>query len=83
MINIIFVLENGKKVDIQAEKNEYILDVVKKLGEKEEEYNNLDNILLFDDNEDITEKVKNGETVSSFGFNDYHCIQVKFGANIN
>jgi hypothetical protein len=83
LINIIFVLENGKKVDIQAEKNEYFLDVVKKLGEKEEEYNNLDNILLFDDNEDITEKVKNGETVSSFGFNDYHYIQVKFGSNIN
>ena len=34
-------------------------------------------MILLDGEEDITDKVKSGENASSFGFNDYHFIQVK------
>ena len=34
-------------------------------------------MILLDGEEDITDKVKNGENISSFGFDDYHFIQVK------
>ena len=83
LINIIFVLENGKNVGIQAERTDKFLDVVEKLGEKEEEYNNIDNIFLFDGDEDITDIAKNGEFISSLGFNDNHFIQVKLASNNN
>lgn len=76
-------MENGKKVGIQAERTDKFLDVVEKLGEKEEEYNNIENIFLFDGDEDITDIAKNGEIISSFGFNDYHFIQVKLASNNN
>ena len=81
LIKIIFVLENGKEIEVQANKTDIFLDIIKKLGTVENSFNNMDNILLFDDKEDITDRVKNGECVDSFGFNDYHLIQVKFKLN--
>lgn len=53
------------------------MDIFNKLGEKEEEYKNIDNIVLLDDNKDIMDKIKNGRYISSFGFNDCHFIHVK------
>ena len=38
-------------------------------------------MILLDGEEDITDKVKNGENISTFGFNDYHFIQVKLTEN--
>jgi len=77
IINIIFVLQNGKKVGIQIKKNDKFLTAIEKLGEKEEDLKNIENMILLDGEKDITDKVKNGENISSFGFNDYHFIQVK------
>jgi hypothetical protein len=76
-INIIFVLENGKKITIQNEAKDKFIDAITKLGEIEKEYNNLENMIILDKDNDITERVKNGELISSFGFNDYHSIQIK------
>jgi hypothetical protein len=76
-INIIFVLENGKKITIQNEAKDKFIDAITKLGEIEKEYNNLENMIIFDKDNNITERVKNGEIISSFGFNDYHSIQIK------
>ena len=77
IINIIFVLQNGKKVGIQIKKNDKFLTAIEKLGEKEENLKDINNMILLDGEEDITDKVKNGENISSFGFDDYHFIQVK------
>ena len=76
-INIIFVLENGKKITIQNEAKDKFIDAITKLGEIEKEYNNLENMIILDKDNDITERVKKGELISSFGFNDYHSIQIK------
>ena len=76
-INIIFVLENGKKITIQNETKDKFIDAITKLGEIENEYNNLENMIILDKDNNITERVKNGEIISSFGFNDYHSIQIK------
>ena len=82
IINIIFVLQNGKKVGIQIKKNDQFLTAIEKLGEKED-LKDMENMILLDGEEDITDKVKNGENISSFGFNDYHFIQVKLTSKIN
>ena len=76
-INIIFVLENGKKITIQNEAKDKFIDAITKLGEIEKEYNNLESMIILDKDNNITERVKNGEIISSFGFNDYHSIQIK------
>lgn len=76
-INIIFILENGKKITIQNEAKDKFIDAITKLGEIEKEYNNLENMIILDKNNNITERVKNGEIISSFGFNDYYSIQIK------
>ena len=81
IINIIFVLENGKKVGIQVKKDDKFLKAFEKLGEKEEKYNNINNVTLFDGKNEITDLVKNGRNISSFEFNDYHFIWVKFISN--
>jgi hypothetical protein len=83
IINIIFILENGKKVGIQINRNDKFLTAIDKLEKKEEELKDVENMILLDGEEDITDKVKNGERISSFGFNDYHFIQVKLQKKIN
>ena len=77
LINLMFSLENGEKIEIQMPKNGSLKEVLEKLGEEKEEYNDIQKIQLFDGNDEITDKVKNGEIVSNFGFNDYHIIQLK------
>ena len=59
------------------------LQALNKLGEIETAYNNIDNIIILDGNNDITDRVKNGENICDFGFNDYHFIQLKLITNIN
>lgn len=76
-INIIFILENGKKVTIQNEAKDKFIDAVTKLGEIEKEYNNLERMIIMNKNDNITDRVKNGELISSFGFKDYHSIQIQ------
>ena len=80
LINIIFVFQNGKKVGIQIKRSDKFLTAIEKLGEKEN-LKDIDNMILLDGEEDITDKVKSGESISSFGFNDYHFIQVKLTEN--
>ena len=53
-----------------------ILTAIKKLREKEENLKDIDNKILLDGEEDITDKVKNEESISSFGFNDFYFIKV-------
>ena len=77
-INLTFIIENGNKIDVQTGKDENLLDVVDKVLENVEGNIKLENILIFDGEEDITDKVKNGEIISTFGFNDEHIIQIKF-----
>ena len=77
LINIIFVLQNEKKVGIQIKRTDKLLIAIEKLGEKEENLKDIENMILLDGEEDITDKVKNGESIFSFGFNDYHFLQVK------
>ncbi len=45
------------------------------------EYNNIDNMIILDGNNNITDRVKNEEIISNFGFNDYHFIQIKLLTN--
>ena len=82
-LNLIFELDNGKKVIIHAAKEEKFKNVIKKLREKEEGYDNLLDLQFFDEEKDITEKIENGENVENFGLTDFHLIQVKFRNKIN
>ena len=77
LINLIFVLENGEKIELKAKKNERMLDIIEKFDRDFEEYSNIENIELFDKDNEITEKVKNGEDISSLGINNEHIIQIK------
>ena len=82
-LNLIFELDNGKKVILHAAREEKFINVIKKLGEKEEGYDNLSNLLFLDEEKDISEKIQNGENVQDFGLTDFHLIQVKFRNKIN
>ena len=55
--------------------------MVEKAVENEEEYNNLEKLSIFDGDNEITDRVKNGEIISSFGFNEEHIIQIKLKEN--
>ena len=77
LINLIFALENGEKIELKAKKNERMLDIIEKFDRDFEEYSNIENIELFDKDNEITEKVKNGEDISSLGINNEHIIQIK------
>ena len=78
VINLTFIVENGNKIDVQTGKDEKLLDVVDKVLENIEENIKFENTLIFDGEQDITDKVKNGEIISEFGFHDEHIIQIKF-----
>ena len=82
-LNLIFELDNGKKVILHAAKEEKFLNVIKKLGEKEEGYDNLSDLQFFDEEKDISKKIENGENIEDFGLTDFHLIQVKFRNKIN
>ena len=77
IINLILALENGQNVGVQAEKTQKFLVILEKLGENEEDYTDIENLELYDENGEITEKVLNGDIISSFGFTDNQIIQIK------
>ena len=77
-LNLIFELDNGKKVILYAGKGEKFLDVIKKLSEKDIDYNDYKKLKFFDEENDITEKIVNGESAEDLGLTDFHLIKVKF-----
>jgi hypothetical protein len=77
-LNLIFELDNGKKIILYAGKGEKFLDVIKKLSEKDIDYNDYKKLKFFDEENDITEKIVNGESAEDLGLTDFHLIQVKF-----
>ena len=81
IISLIFILENGNKIDLKTDKNEKLLNLIEKVIENEEEYNNFEKLSIFNGDNEITDRVKNGEIISSFGFNEEHIIQIKLKEN--
>jgi hypothetical protein len=76
-LNLIFELESGKKLLLHANQEEKFLNVVKRLSEKEEGYDNLKNLRFYDEEKDISENIANGDKIKDFGLTDFHLIQVK------
>ena len=76
-LNLIFELESGKKLLLHANQEEKFLNVVKRLSEKEEGYDNLKNLRFYDEEKDISENIWNGDKIKDFGLTDFHLIQVK------
>lgn len=77
IIDLVFILENGFKLNFKVEKNEKLFNVIEKVVDKEDIYKNIENILIFDENNNVTDRVMNGEIISSFGFKDQHNIHIK------
>ena len=76
-LNLIFELDSGKKLLLHANQEEKFLIVVKRLSEKEEGYDNLENLRFYDEEKDISENIWNGDKIKDFGLTDFHLIQVK------
>ena len=76
-LNLIFELDNGKKILLHANQEEKFLNVVKKLSDKEKGYDNIEKLRFYDEEKDISENVSNGDKIKGFGFTDFHLIQVK------
>ena len=77
-INIIFELENGKKIGLKAKKEEIFLEVIQRLDKKEIGYDKIENLKFFKEKENISEKIFNGEKVQDFNLNDFQLIQIRF-----
>ena len=75
-INIIFEFENGKKIGLQANKEEKLKDVIGKL-EESGIGDTLDNYQFFDGNNNIKDKIISGKKVGNFNLNDFHVIKIK------
>ena len=75
-INIIFEFENGKKIGLQANKEEKLKDVIGKL-EESGIGDTLDKYQFFDRNNNIKDKIISGEKVGNFNLNDFHVIKIK------
>ena len=80
-ININIILENGNKITKIADVKDKFIDIINKLGEEYDEYNNIENIIILNGDDDITNKVKNGEIISDFEFKDNYFIQLKLKEN--
>ena len=76
-INIIFEFEDGKKIGLLANKEEKFSEVITRLYEKENEGDIVVNFQFFDGDNNINEKINNGEKVEEFNLNDFHIIRVK------
>ena len=76
-LNLIFELDSGKKLLLHANQEEKFLNVVKRLSEKEEGYDNFENLRFYDEEKDISENIRNGDKIKDFGLTDFHLIQVK------
>ena len=76
-LNLIFELDSGKKLLLHANQEEKFLNVVKRLSEKEEGYDNFENLRFYDEEKDISENIWNGDKIKDFGLTDFHLIHVK------
>ena len=76
-LNLIFELDSGKKLLLHANQEEKFLNVVKRLSEKEEGYDNFENLRFYDEEKDISENISNGDKIKDFGLTDFHLIHVK------
>ena len=77
-VNIIFELENGKKIGLKAKKEEIFLEVIQRLDKKEIGYDKIENLKFFKEKDNISEKIFNGEKVQDFNLNDFQLIQIRF-----
>ena len=80
-INIVFILDDGSKLTIENDKKDQFLNAINKLGEKNGEYNNIKDMIIIDVNDEITDRIKKGETISEFRFKDYQPIKIKLIKN--
>ena len=80
LITLIFEFENGKKVQIQSNKEDKLMDVIIKLSEEELFINDLNLLEFYYGDNLLNEKIENGDKIEDFNFdeNEYHLIQVKF-----
>ena len=76
-LNLIFELDSGKKLLLHANQEEKFLNVVKRLSEKEDGYDNFENLRFYDEEKDISENISNGDKIKDFGLTDFHLIHVK------
>ena len=56
-------------------------DIINKLGEEYEEYNNIENVIILDGDDDISNRVINGGIISDFEFKDNYFIKLKLKEN--
>ena len=76
-ININFILEDGNIIALITDIKDKFINLINKLGEENEEYNNIEKMIILDGNDDITNRVKNQEIICDFGFEDNHFIKLK------
>ena len=78
-INLIFELENGKRLEIETNKENKLIEVIIKLCEEENnEYNDINLLDFYDGDNLLNDKIENGDKIEDFEFNDNHLIIVKF-----
>ena len=75
-INIIFKLENGKKIEVNAKKNEKFLDVIERLDQNDIRID-LKNLEFYDGKNNINKKIFEGNKVTDFNLNENHIIYIK------
>ena len=80
-INIILILENGKKIIEESKIGDSLLNVINKVGKKEKMYDNIDNMIIIDGDNEITDKVKKGVKITELGLSDFHFINIKLKGN--
>ena len=80
-INIILILENGKKIIEESKIGDSLLNVINKVGQKEKMYDNIDNMIIIDGDNEITDKVKKGVKITELGLSDFHFINIKLKGN--
>ena len=76
IINIIFKLENGKKIEVNAKKNEKFLDVIERLDQNDIRID-LKNLEFYDGKNNINKKIIEGNKVTNFNLNENHIIYIK------
>ncbi len=76
IINIIFKLENGKKIEVNAKKNEKFLDVIERLDQNDIRID-LKNLEFYDGKNNINKKIIEGNKVTDFNLNENHIIYIK------
>ena len=75
-INIIFKLENGKKIGVHAKKNEKFLDVIERLDQNDIRID-LKNLEFYDGKNNINKKIIEGNKVTDFNLNENHIIYIR------